>query len=207
MKNEYSIDNIKSLSACEAVRLRPNLYFEKCFKEQNLDALPLEIACHAIDEVFDNNCTFIEFIIFDNHFSIKYNAGMSLAKSHDKYRAELIMTSAYACRNEKKHISVGEEFCELGIATINFASEYCHLTTVSQDTKGIFQFEKGQIISSNVHPIDNETDYTEIVLKPDQSIFKGLKFNFNGIKLRADQLRESLKRVEISLINHQTTGT
>jgi len=196
-KNEY--DKIQSLTACEAVRLRPNIYFEKCFKEQHLDDLPLEVACHAIDEVFDNNCTSIAFVLFDDYFSLKYDAGMSLEKRHDKYRAELIMTAVFACRNEKKHLEVGAEFCNLGIATINFASEHCTVTTVANGQKGMLHFEAGQLVSLDVKPVGEQAEFTEIVLKPDPSIFKDLKFSFDGVKTKTDNLSEKLDGVHIRI--------
>jgi DNA gyrase subunit B len=202
MEKGFSEDDIKTVTSCEHVRLRPGLYFAKCFNENNLDSLPLELACHAIDECYDNNCTTIEIQLFESHFSIKYDAGMSLEKNDGEYKAELIMTAIFACRNEKKHLAVGEEFCELGIATINFASEFCRLTTVSNGLKGIFHFECGQISSRDVQPTIEQSEFTEIVLKPDPEIFDGLKFSYEGVKSKAEKLGMRLEGIDI-VLNHE----
>lgn len=143
MHKKYIEDDIQSLSVSDAVRLRPQLYFQKCFEENTLDSLPFEVACHAFDEYYDGNCNSLKIKLSENAFSIHYNAGMSLEYGvHDKPLAELIMTQIFACRNEKKHLAVGDEFCNLGIATINYAAEVCELTTISKNTKGVFLLKK-----------------------------------------------------------------
>jgi len=147
------------------------------------------------------NCSRIEFNLYDDYFSLRYDAGMSLEKRNDCYKAELIMTAFFACRNVKKHLLVGEEFCELGIATINFASEYCELITVSNGLKGVFHFKEGAKTSSKVEAIDSLAEYTEIILKPDQQIFNDLKFSYEGVKLKVEELSAKLGDVEIILSN------
>lgn len=199
MEEEYSADNIRVDSPVEAVRRRPKLYFETCFQAGNLNSLPLELACHAIDEVFDKNCTLIEFTLFKDHFSIRYDAGMSLRKRGNKPWAESIMTEIYACRNHKKHLSVGEEFCELGIATINFASEFCKIKTIFNGKIGTFEFEFGEIVHSNVEPTEITVNSTEIMLKPDPLLFENLSFTFEGVKVKVDALRERLNGVRLVL--------
>lgn len=201
MEEIFTEDDFIVATAAEVVRARPGLYFSKCFAENNLDSLPLELACHAIDECYDNNCDTIEIQLFDQHFSIRYNAGMSLTMHYDEYRAELIMTQIFACRNEKKHLSVGDEFCELGIATINFASEFCTLTTVSNGQKGVFHFESGQTTSRDVQPENELDEFTEIVLKPDPILFNDLKFSYEGVRAKVERLQKRLEGVELVLVN------
>ena len=81
MKKKYTEDDIRVVTAREAVRLRPSMYLEEIFNEGNLNSLPIEVLCHAIDEYYDKNCSTIEITLNKDHFSIKYNAGLSLARS------------------------------------------------------------------------------------------------------------------------------
>ena len=65
MSEEFDKNNIQALEARVHVRLRPTMYFEKCFEEKSLDSLPFEVLCHAFDEYYDGNCkkitlTFLE---------------------------------------------------------------------------------------------------------------------------------------------------
>ncbi len=85
----------------EHVRLRPQMYFEDCFLENNLNSLVFGSLCHAIDEYFDNIYDEIFVYVDKNSLKIKYNAGMSLEKSWDLTKAECIMTKIGACSNEK----------------------------------------------------------------------------------------------------------
>jgi len=194
MPDKYQSHNITVLDARDAVRLRPALYFSKCFDEGSLDQLPFEIACHAFDECYDGNCDHISISVMPGAFTIQYNAGMSLEILHnDLSRAELIMTALFACRNHKKHLAVGDEFCELGMAIINFASKRCELTTVCKGKKGVFVFEEGKTVSGEITSCEEENEFTRIYLQPDESIFGALKLTYDGVKERAAKLMSKLK--------------
>jgi len=201
MEKKYGLDDIRVVSPCEAVRLRPKIHFEQCFTDQNLNAFPFELACHAFDEYFDGNCTSLNIQLFKDHFAIQYNAGMSLSQRNGEYNAVSIMSSLFTCSNEKKHLSVGEEFCKLGMATINFASEYCTLTTVSEGKRGVFQFERGELIALNVEDSNEVMESTEIILKPDAALFNDLKLTRDGILSKMEELRPKLVGLELSLQN------
>ena len=93
----YNSDNISSLSAGDHIRLRPKMYFEKCFNENSLNSFVFEFLCHAFDEYFDGNCSEIEIKLKENQFTISYNAGMSLEKAYENIsKAECIMTKIAA---------------------------------------------------------------------------------------------------------------
>ncbi|MGQ2984193.1 hypothetical protein [Flavobacterium sp.] len=193
---EYNADDISAVSFQEHVRMRPGLYFDECFSERSLDPLPLEAACHAIDEHFDVRCTAIEFGIAPNNFHIRYNAGMFLGETGGMNMAEAIMTQLFACKNHKKHLSVGEEFCKIGIATINAAMEECTLVTVNEGYKGTFTFKAGETVTRNVEDTD-ESDSTIIYFTPDPIIFGNLQFTLNGVEQRVAKLRPRLPELEI----------
>jgi hypothetical protein len=72
--------------------MRPELYFEKCFTENTLDALPFGVLCHAFDEYFDWNCTEIKLTAWENAFTIRYNVGIPLSIRYDDLtNAELVV--------------------------------------------------------------------------------------------------------------------
>ena len=198
MEKEYSSDKIQALSAREHVRLRPLFYFEKCFKENSLDSLPFEVLCHAFDEYFDENCSEIKLTIWKDKFSIIYNAGMPLSVKYDKLTiAEIIMTKIGACSNLKKHLEVGQEFCSLGMATINFASEKCNLTTLWKNKKGIFKFKNGIINTKNIELFKSDDNWTEIFVKPSIKIFKEIKFKSVGVKANAKMISGRLEKLNL----------
>ena len=202
MENKYTEDNIRALEGGEHVRMRPRLYFEKCFQENSLDILPFEVLCHAFDEYFDSICAVIEITVSKNSFSVYYNAGMSLelTKFEAITKAEMIMTRIAACSNQKKHLSVGEEFCHLGMAIINCASSKCKLTTVSEQQKAIFSFEDGKVNSREITLIESTNSWTQIYLEPNKEIFENLSFTYEGIMKKVNELKERLPGLVFNVI-------
>ena len=182
--------------------MRPRLYFEKCFSEKTLDSLPFEVLCHAFDEYFDNACTKIEITVCNDSFMVNYNAGISLeTKDGGLSKAEVIMTQVFACKNEKKHLAVGDEFCSLGMATINFAAERCELTAVCKGKRGHYVFENGAIVTRVVDNVKPESEFTKIMIKPNKLLFDNLTFTFDGISAKAKQINTKLQGLEIIVIN------
>ena len=209
MDKDYSIDDIQALSPAESIRLRPRLYFDKCFSEGTLDTLPFELLCHAFDEYFDGSCKSVEISVAQDSFTVHYDAGISLAprfENDPQSKAELIMTQIAACKHEKKHLSVGEEFCNLGMATINFAAERCELETVYNQKKGHFVFENGKTISSIIKAVENETEYSRIYLKPDKSLFENIPLTLEGIQEKAKQVVSKLTDLSIMVIDNSNNG-
>lgn len=158
--------------------------------------MPIEAACHAIDEHFDIRCTEVEFGIAPDNFYIKYNAGMFLGEAEDINMAEAIMTKQFACKNHKKHLSVGEEFCKIGIATLNAGMSRCVLVTVSDGYKGNFTFKAGETVTRNIEETE-EPDSTLIHFTPDPFIFGDLNLNLEGVEQSVSMLRPRLPELEI----------
>jgi DNA gyrase/topoisomerase IV subunit B len=205
MDKEYTSDDIQTLSTGDAIRMRPHLYFDKCFSEKTLDSLPFEVLCHAFDEYFDGVCKKIEISVHNDSFVVNYDAGISL-ESKDGYggltKAETIMTQIFACKNEKKHLAVGQEFCSLGMATINFAAERCELMTVCNGKKGFYVFENGITIFKEIDITQTKEELTKILIKPNKQLFEGLTFTFDGINEKAKQINSKLTDLDIRISNN-----
>jgi DNA gyrase/topoisomerase IV subunit B len=203
MDKEFNENNIRTLTALEAVRSRPALYFKPCFEEETLDILIFEGLCHAFDEYFDGNCDEIDLTIWKNSFKVRYNAGMPLGKKHDDlYYPESIMTRIYTCSNLKKHLAVGEEFCRVGISQINFGSESVQLTTVSDNQKGIFIFKNGETESIKVEAFDSEESWTELHIHPSKELFMNLEITSKGVQTKIKELESKLTGLKFNLINN-----
>lgn len=185
----------------ELVRLRPNLYFEDCFKENNLNSLVFGALCHAIDEYFDNNCSEIIVNAKSNSLLVKYNAGMSLDKSWDLTKAECIMTKIGACSNEKKHLEVGDEFCRVGMTVINAVSDRCELKTVWNKKSGHFIFERGETVFKEISETDSSEDFTTISFEINSEIFGDFVFDRNTLELKIIELKKRLPDLKIELLN------
>ncbi|MGO4709504.1 hypothetical protein AB4Y90_10390 [Chryseobacterium sp. 2TAF14] len=198
-EKKYIESNIQSLDGVEHVRLRPQLYFEDCFTENNLNSLVFGALCHAIDEYFDGICSEIVISANEKYLKVEYNAGMSLEKSWDLTKAECIMTKIGACSNEKKHLEVGHEFCRVGMATINAVSEKCELITIFDKQKAYFIFEKGHTVLRDFSESDISEESTTISFEMSKEIFGNFIFELNDLQLKLDLLKEKLPNLEIKL--------
>jgi DNA gyrase/topoisomerase IV subunit B len=202
MAEKYTADDIQSVTASEHMRLRPMMYFEQCFSEKSLDILPFEVLCHAFDEYFDGNCREITLTLWSDSFSVVYDTGMSLRPTREgETVAEIMMTKMMACHNLKKHLAIGEEYCQIGMMTINLASSECKLTTVSNNEKASFIFKAGETESKSIVPYETEEAWTEIVVKPDKQIFNALEFTFEGVDAKANVIRQKLSDLIITIDN------
>lgn len=200
-KKIYEVESLIRVDFMDHVRLRPKMYFEDCFRENNLNALVFGSLCHTIDEYFDENCSEIIINAVGNSLKIEYNAGMSLEKSHDLTIAECIMTKIGACSNEKKHLEVGDEFCRVGMAIINAVSEKCELKTIFSRQEGHFIFEKGKTVSKEIIKTDNSEDFTTISFEISKEIFGDSVFELNDLQLKLNALKERLPNLKIETNN------
>jgi len=195
----YTESNIKTLDGMEHVRLRPQLYFEDCFIDNSLNSLVFGALCHAIDEYFDGNCNKIDINVNQEILRVEYNAGMSLEKSWDLTKAECIMTKIGACSNEKKHLEVGDEFCRVGMTTINAVSEKCELITIYNHQKAQFIFEKGYTVFKEIVETEIVEESTTINFEISKEIFGDFTFELNDLKLKFNSLKEKLPELKIEL--------
>lgn len=202
-EKKYTAYSIRSLEGMEHVRLRPHLYFEDCFMENNLNSLIFGALCHAIDEYFDNNCSEIVVNAITNSLYIKYDAGMSLEKSWDLTIAECIMTRIGACSNEKKHLEVGDEFCRVAMTVINAVSDKCELKTVWNKKSGHFIFEKGKTIFKEFSESDSSEEFTAISFEINREIFGDSIFDRNDLELKIIELKKKLPDLKIELKNNK----
>lgn len=200
MKKSYSADDISALSGGEHVRMRPHLYFEDCFSEGTIDALPFEVLCHAFDEHLDGNCSEVKLTISQDSFHVEYDAGMSLSMIMDDLsKAEAIMTKVMACSNQKKHLEVGDAFCSVGMATINFACSRSELETCSEGQNGRFLFKDGVVEERKIILSTEKNEWTKLFMEPNKAIFKELSFTTEGIEKRLKKIETSFPELSLSV--------
>lgn len=198
MDKKYLEEEITALSARDAIRYRPMLHFASCFEEQTLDAFPLEALCPALDEHIEGNCSHITITLHEDAFTVQYNSGISLQKNTEGLtNLERILTQIYTCSNLKKHLSVGEEFCKMGMAAINFVSTKMECTTVWEEQKGVFILEEGLLISKEITPAKGIASWTSLYIKPDPSIFGDLPITLAGVQKRVAALRVQYPTLEV----------
>lgn len=182
--------------------MRPQLYFQDYFDKQHLNELIFEALCHAFDEYLDGNCSAIVVTVGTKTCSIQYNAGMSLVLKTDGItRAEGIMTQLYTCSNLKKHLEVGEEFCKLGMATVNAACTNCQLSTVWNQQQATFDFEHGKTVRKVIEPVADTDNFTLMKLQPDPVIFGNITFEPNRLYTKIEEMSTRLNSLKFIIQN------
>jgi len=197
---KFRADDIQAFDGSQAIRMRPQLYFEECYQLKSLNPLILEMCCHAFDEFFDNHCTKIAIQLNRESIDINYDAGMNLHPSTQpsKTIAECLFTVLYACSNLKKHLAVGQQHCKVGIYTVNAITEWCKLTTISNGQKGQFEFQQESIIHRKL-TTSSEIEQTRIHFKIDQAIFPNFKYDTEGLQTLVNALPKDLASLRISI--------
>lgn len=194
---DYHSEDITPLSLREGIRMRPRLHFKECFEQQSINVFPFEYLCHAFDEYFDGKKIKIDITLGEKTFLIRYNCGISLEeKEFGVSKPERMMTMLMVCSNEKKHLAVGEKYCRIGMALLNFASTYCILQTASEGKMGYFRFEEGEMVANEIKPFEGEA-FTTLEVLPDYNLLDDLRFDFEGVQSIADQINAELEGIEI----------
>ena len=85
------------------------------------------------------------------------------------------------------------------MATINFASEICRVTTIWNNQKGVFEFKNGETIAKSIAAIEKESERTTIYMLPNPLLFRSLIFSTEGIRKKADAIKLNLEGLNITV--------
>jgi len=175
--SEYSAATIEVLTGLEAVRRRPRMYVGDLDAPELPSNLLLEAVCHALDEILDGKCTAVTIDMTGTRSAwVKYDAGMSLDAAWpggDTPAAEAFLTLHKACHNLKKHIAVGDRYCQFGLAVLNAFSEDLVATTSCSGQTATLHFARGKMAPYDIEPTDGP-NHTIIAFKLDETLISGV---------------------------------
>lgn len=195
---------IRHIEPYEHIRIRPQMYFKTLFEEKTLDSLPLEVIQYAIDL----KCTSIILDIYPDHFSVEFNAGISLETYHDYSRditqAEAVLLKFLKFEERKKYTFKGLELDKyIGLVRVNATAEWCKLLTYSNGQKGEFLFKEGKTETRTICGSDEKKNYTKLSVKPDITIFPDFTINPTTLQEKIDEVHKKLNGVDIQLQIHK----
>lgn len=121
------IDKIQILSSIEAIRKRPGMYVGDLTATTLPNELAKQLLCHALDEAASGRCTRLWAHIRPHYIMVKYDAPMSFEMLGDKTKAEVMLTEIGACHNLKENMSVGDDYCTLGLAVLTAFCGFAHM--------------------------------------------------------------------------------
>lgn len=197
----YNEENIKSLDWREHIRIRPGMYIGKLgdgtSPDDGIYILLKEIIDNAIDEYVMGYGKYIDITLGDGAVTVRdFGRGIPLGKVVECV-SKINTGGKYDSKAFKKAVGLNG----VGTKAVNALSDYFKVMAIRDGKAKVAEFQKGEIVNDGKISKSDEENGTEIVFRPDQSVFKnycfhtefmesqlwnyaflnaGLKINFNG---------------------------
>ncbi len=210
MANTYSDSDIKVLSGLEPVRKRPGMYIGST-DSYGLHHLIWEIFDNAIDEVISGNCNLIKITLNkDQSIIIEDNGrGIPIGKNTQSGLSTIdtVFTILHAGgKFDSNAYKTSGGLHGVGASVVNALSEWLNVI-VKRDGK-IYEanYINGGQIKNNAHLVGNTNrSGTYVEFKPDNKIFRTIKFNPSIIKERIRESSFLYPGLEIQFLDNNTS--
>src|SRR3990170_2720537 len=212
VQNDYNAKSINVLKGLEAVRKRPAMYIGDV-GTRGLHHLVNEVVDNSIDEALVGFADSIEITIHnDETVSVQDNGrGIPVDIHPEEKRSalEVVMTVLHAGgKFDKNSYKVSGGLHGVGVSVVNALSEWLKVE-VKRDGKIYFQEYKRGVPVKLVKEIGtvkkNETG-TKVTFKPDEEIFKTIKFKFDTLAERMRELAYLNKNITIKIKDERNGG-
>ncbi|HID32245.1 MAG TPA: DNA topoisomerase (ATP-hydrolyzing) subunit B, partial [bacterium (Candidatus Stahlbacteria)] len=192
MADRYDSSKITVLKGLEAVRRRPAMYVGDV-GIRGLHHLIFEVVDNAIDEALIGNCRNIWVTIMEGEVvSIEDDGSGIPVDLHPKYKKsglELVMTTLHAgAKFDTKVYQISGGLHGVGVSAVNGLCEFLE-AEVYRDNKIYYQrYERGRPITKLEIKGKTKKRGTKITFRPDDKIFKKVKFDNNIVAMRLREL-------------------
>ncbi len=184
---------IEILSSVEAVRCRPWMWLGELKRENLFEDLILEALCHAIDEALDQRCKHIQISIEPaGTVFLQYDAGIPLTIHSKTGRpdADVFLTELLACHNLKKHIEVGSNYCQYGLAALNAVCSEFRVDTVCDGLRGQQVYIQGKAARDFIISASNDRDQTQFRLIFDEALLGHHEIQLDRLQVKAERIEQ-----------------
>lgn len=173
---DYNEDSIRSLDWKEHIRLRPGMYIGKLgdgsSKDDGIYVLVKEVVDNCIDEHMMGHGKRVEIKITDNEVKIRdYGRGIPLGKVVDVV-SKINTGGKYDSGAFQKSIGLNG----VGTKAVNALSTHFVVKSVRENECKVAEFNQGVLIKEHKVAKVDEPNGTEVIFRPDDSIFKNYRF-------------------------------
>lgn len=201
MSKDFSPHEIEILTSAEAVRRRTNMYFDA--EDPDIAAtLTMQSLCHAIDDAMDGRCTAVLLRVEGPRVEVRYDSGMPLEPdaAHPEWTvAEVFLRVHAACHSRKRHVEVGSEFCQIGLAVLNAV---CSELVAEIDDGGMstsLRFARGELVDSFALQPTERQDGTRLCFTLDASVLRDVVPREAALRQAIDALHARFQGLAISM--------
>jgi len=208
-KNNYNASSIQILEGLEAVRKRPGMYVGST-DTRGLHHLVWEVIDNSIDEVLAGYGKIIKVEIFEDN-SVKVSddgRGMPVDKHKSGLTGvEVIFTKLHAggkfSANGAYKVSGGLH--GVGASVVNALCEFLEVTVYRDGLVYQMRFENGgKKVKDLIVMGETKKSGTEVLFKPDQTVFSTTLFNFQTLEERVRESAFLTKGLKMQLIDHRS---
>ncbi|MEE3393657.1 MAG: DNA topoisomerase (ATP-hydrolyzing) subunit B [Lachnospiraceae bacterium] len=204
---EYGGDQIQILEGLEAVRKRPGMYIGST-SERGLHHLVYEIVDNSVDEALAGYCKNIEVTIEkDDIIRVQDDGrGIPVDINHKSGlpAVQVVFTILHAGgKFGGGGYKVSGGLHGVGASVVNALSDWLEVT-ISRDGKKYKQrYEKGKVVSELEVTGTSEHSGTEVLFKPDETIFETTEFDYDTLRQRLREMAFLTKGLRIVLTDNR----
>ncbi len=208
---DYGVDQMRYMSDLEHVRERTGMYIGNR-DVRGMHHLVTEVVDNSIDEVMNGFARQISVTVNrDNSITVQDDGRgipVEVDPSIGKPALEGVMTMLkYGGKFDNKAYKTSGGLHGIGVKAVNFLSEWCEVEVAREGHVYAQEYERGKPVGPVSRLGASDVTGTKTTFKPDHEIFGDLKFEYNILHRRLQELAYLNKGVRIHFVDDRNGQT
>jgi DNA gyrase subunit B len=199
---DYDASKIKILGGIEAVRKRPAMYIGSTAKA-GLHHLIYEVVDNSVDEALAGHCDTVDVVIHKgNSVTVRDNGRgipFDLHPETKRPAVEVVLTTLHAGGKFGDTVyKVSGGLHGVGVSVVNALSETMEAEIKREGKTYSQRYDRGKPEKEKIKPSKDKATGTVITFKPDKEIFTEVKFDFDTVKHRLQEVAFLTKGLRVN---------